>query len=432
MQGVILAAGLGTRLRPYTKNYPKPLLKVAGREILFRHIYLLNQEGIQDFIIIINPAHRKYYEEFAQKNKQFNIILVENPIPERGNGYSFYLAKNYVSGRFVLTMGDHIYEPAFIKHAIKKRGLIVDEKGLFINPEEATKALCQNGRVISLGKDLTNFTGFDTGFFILEKDVFTAAEKLIDHKEEISLSEIMCQAKIPCSILSGFFWMDVDTPEDLKRATEELIRLAPKGAGDGFISRHLNRKVSTWVSAKVCHFLTPNQATVLTTLLGIFAAAMLFVSPRWAAFLYQLSSMLDGMDGEIARASLRTSPFGGWLDSVLDRFVDFFFLAGLFLIWQPEPLWDKAFGLMAIFGSFMVSYVAERYKGAFGRDIYQDIPFLRNLPGKRDERVFFIMVMVFLGLIRELFWILAIVCNLRVAITLILVARRSFKPKGQA
>ncbi|WP_197460509.1 CDP-alcohol phosphatidyltransferase family protein [Thermodesulfatator autotrophicus] len=272
-----------------------------------------------------------------------------------------------------------------------------------------------------MAKDLEEYTGFDTGFFVLEPCVFEDVEKLLADKEELSLSECLSRAKIPCSFVSGYFWMDIDTPEDLARATRLLVKMAVKGKGDGFISRTINRRLSTWVSSKVINYLTPNKATVLTTFLGILASFLLFFNPVLGAILYQLSSALDGIDGEIARASLRESPFGGWLDSVLDRLVDFSFLAGLFLLWQPENLIDQAMALAAIFGSFMVSYTAERYKGAFQRDIYEDIPLLRKIPGKRDERVFFIMIMVILGLWKELFWILALVCNARVFLTIYLV-----------
>ncbi len=429
MQAVILAAGLGTRLRPFTENFPKPLLQVAGRELLYRHLHLLSQGGINHFIIIINPQHERFYREFLARYPHFSCTLVKNPFPEKGNGYSFFLAKDYVSTPFILTMGDHVYERDFVKKALGLKGLVIDKEGRFIDPQEATKALCQKGKIISLGKDLSSYTGFDTGFFILEPEIFYVAEKLIRQKSEISLSGIMEKAKIPCSELSGLFWMDIDTPKDLKQATKFLVKTAVKGGEDGFISRLINRRVSTWCSTFFINYLSPNMATLLTTLLGFLAALLLFWSPKIAVLLYQLSSMLDGMDGEIARASLRESPFGGWLDSVLDRFVDFAFLLGLYLILKPAYPWQQTIALLAFFGSVMVSYTSERYKGAFGRTIYADYPFLRKVPGKRDERVFFIMISVLLDWLWEIFWVLAFITNLRVLLTLFLVGKRGSKLK---
>ena len=69
---------------------------------------------------------------------------MENPHPERENGYSLYLAKDYVKGEFAVVMSDHLYEKAFIEEALKGRGLIVDKLGLYIDKSEATKVKCED------------------------------------------------------------------------------------------------------------------------------------------------------------------------------------------------------------------------------------------------------------------------------------------------
>ncbi len=421
MQAVILAAGLGTRLRPYTQERPKPLLRVAGRELLYRHLFLLKQRGIEDFILVVNPRHVDLFRKFLARYPEFSCQLVVNPHPERGNGYSFFLAHSKVHGPFVLLMGDHVYEPQFIEKALSLQGLVIDPVGKFINPQEATKAQCEEGRIRALGKDLSSFSGFDTGFFLLQPEVFQVAASLAQNKEHFSLSEVMVQAEIPCSFLPGLFWMDIDTKEDLKKANTLLVSLSVKGKGDGLVSRLLNRRVSTKCSSLLINRLSPNQATVVTSLIGILASIVVFYHPFWGGLLYQLSSMLDGMDGEIARASLRTSAFGAWLDSVLDRLVDFLFLFALTLKFPPSDPGTLAVYLWAFFGSLMVSYTSERFKGAFGKELHQVIPFLQKIPGKRDERVFLCMLLLMFHKIRALFLLLAILTNLRVFLTVFLV-----------
>ncbi len=417
MQAVILAAGLGTRLYPFTQDCPKGLLKVAGRELLYRHLYLLSQNGIRDFIIVVNQKTKKAFEDFLKRHS-FPCRLVVNPHPERGNGYSFFLAKDYVSGPFVLTMSDHVYEPKFVAQAVKGFGLIVDRVGRYIDPQEATKVSCENGYIKAIGKDLSRYEGFDTGFFVLEPQIFEVAKKLILQQKELSLSEVIGEAGLPCTYLSGFFWMDVDTPEDLKRATKYLIKTAVKGTGDGLVSRLLNRRVSTFCSRYLVERLSPNQATILTFFLGLVSAVIACISPRIGGLLYQLSSMLDGMDGEIARAALKTTRFGGWLDSVLDRYVDFAFLWALAIYLQPKDLFSFSVILLAVFGSLMVSYSTERYRGAFQEDAYAVLKPLRYLPGKRDERVFLIMLFCLGGWLKELFLVLAVITNLRLVLTI--------------
>ena len=410
-----MAAGLGTRLKA---KVPKPLVKVAGREILYRNLKILSELGVKEFIVVVG-RNGELIENFLKKHN-FNYKIVRNNHPEKGNGYSLYLAKDYVDGKFILIMGDHVYERAFIEKAIKGEGLIGDRIAKFVDINEATKVLCRNGRVEDIGKKLDKFDYVDTGFFVLTPEIFKYAEEVIKEKGGAQLSEIIKRAKVKVTEVSGYFWMDIDTPEELKRANKLLVKLSIKETGDGFISRHLNRKISLKISEYLVNRITPNQATILSFTVGILSALTTFISVPLAGILYQISSILDGIDGEIARASMRTTRFGGWLDSILDRYVDFLFLLCLAIVSNLNYFgWIVA--CLAMFGSFMVSYTTERYKGAFFSDFYKDFKF--NLPGKRDERIFITMVFCLLGLIVELFIILTIITHIRVLATLYVVTR---------
>jgi len=418
VQAVILAAGLGTRISSLTHNQiPKGLLKVAGREILYRTLTYLQKNGVNEFIVVVNPQFKKRYEDFFKKYS-FSVKFVLNSSPERGNGYSLFLAKELVKDKFVLVMSDHLYEEAFVKEAIGKEGLIVDAQGKYIDSEEATKVKINQDRVVEIGKSLRDYQAFDTGFFVLTPEVFKVAEELVSSKDVVELSEIVKKAGLKVSFVNGYFWMDVDTPEDLAKARKFLVKTAVKGAGDGLISRLINRRISTWVSSYLVEKVSPNQATFFTFILGILSALVALINVPLGGVLYQVSSILDGIDGEIARASLRTSRWGGYLDSVLDRYVDFAFL--LALMWKTAPpLSFFPVVCMAMFGSVMVSYSTERYKAAFGEDIYVKVPAMKYLLGKRDERVFLIMLFCLFNRIFELFLILAVLTNLRVILTLI-------------
>ncbi|NPB06577.1 MAG: NTP transferase domain-containing protein [Aquificae bacterium] len=415
-KAVILAGGEGTRLRPYTENLPKALIKVAGRELLARLLTQLKSAGVEEVFIVANARHLKRFEAFL-KREGFNAVLIPNPEPERENGYSLYLAKEFVKGRFAVVMSDHVYETAFVEEALRRgEGLIVDREGRYVDAQEATKVKCKDGRIEEIGKELKSYDAFDTGFFVLDDGIFTVAERLVKERGKLTMSELAKEARLPCSELSGYFWTDVDTPEDVKRVKKLLISQAVKGTGDGWVSRLLNRKLSTLVSYYLVDYLTPHQATLLTTLIGLLSAPLAYLSPPLGGLLYQLSSALDGVDGEIARAQLRSSRFGAWLDSVLDRLVDFSFLTALALKLNP-PVSFLPWVLAALFGSIMVSYSTERFKGAFCQDAYAVIKELKYLPGKRDERVFITMLFTLFNALKELFVFTALLTNLRVLAT---------------
>ncbi|ASJ14761.1 bifunctional L-myo-inositol-1-phosphate cytidylyltransferase/CDP-L-myo-inositol myo-inositolphosphotransferase [Thermococcus radiotolerans] len=419
---VILAAGLGTRMG----ERPKGLVKVAGREILYRTMHLLQKNGVKRFVIVTNERYAGLYREFIEEHG-LNAELVINPEPEKGNGHSLHLAKDYVSGRFVLVMSDHVYGEEFIREALMGSGLIADRKPRWTDVGEATRVRVKNGRVEETGKSLNEWDAVDTGFFVLDGTIFEITEALEREREgDYSMSDVVKRARLEVTFLDGLPWIDVDTPEDLKRARRMLVKTAVKGTGDGFISRHLNRKISTEISYLLAEKVTPNQMTVVTFALGIISAFLTLLSLPLAGILYQISSILDGVDGELARAQMMTSRFGGYIDSLLDRYVDGAFLAFLAYSTLTKPLW-YLIALLALLGSVMVSYSTERFKAAYGKDAYSSIPALRKLPGKRDERIFLTMLFLLYPVetsVKALFLLLAIITNLRVVMTAWLIGRK--------
>jgi len=268
MKAVILAAGFGTRMK---KNVPKPLIKIAGSEMIYRTMKLLSKY-VDEFIVVVGKNGEKI-DEFL-RNREFNYKIVWNKNPEKGNGYSFYLSKDVLGkdadDKFVLVMGDHVYEGEFVNKAINGFGLIADKSPRYISLEEATKVKCEGGRIVEIGKHLKEFDYVDTGFFILSKDIYTVAEEVIGEKEVVELSEIVKRAKLPITEVSGYFWMDVDTVDDVKRAKRFLIKSSVKDFGDGYVSKILNRKLSVRISEILVDHITPNQMTLISFLLGYF------------------------------------------------------------------------------------------------------------------------------------------------------------------
>jgi 1L-myo-inositol 1-phosphate cytidylyltransferase / CDP-L-myo-inositol myo-inositolphosphotransferase len=88
---------------------------------------------------------------------------------------------------------------------------------------------------------------------------------------------------------------------------------------DGFFARHFDRRISGAISRQLLKTpITPNQITVFVTLLGIVGGGLL-AQPGYGvkvlgAVIFLMTSILDGCDGEVARAKKMTSRLGGWLD----------------------------------------------------------------------------------------------------------------------
>jgi CDP-L-myo-inositol myo-inositolphosphotransferase len=120
----------------------------------------------------------------------------------------------------------------------------------------------------------------------------------------------------------------------LDAAARKIICATAK-PGDGLVARHFNRPLSQVVSAQLLRWawVRPGHATALTALAALAMLTCLLAIPNPAglvagAALFQLASVVDGIDGEIARAAHRSSRRGASLDSLVDAFTNCAFLAG--------------------------------------------------------------------------------------------------------
>ncbi|MBZ0167985.1 membrane protein [Candidatus Methylomirabilis lanthanidiphila] len=113
-------------------------------------------------------------------------------------------------------------------------------------------------------------------------------------------------------------WVEVSNRGDLNNAEEWLLRGLIKDT-EGFMSRHVERKISLAVTRRLVGTdITPNQMTAVSVAIGV-VGALFFLSSTPAyqlvgALLFLLHSILDGCDGEIARLKYLESRFGGLLD----------------------------------------------------------------------------------------------------------------------
>ena len=132
----------------------------------------------------------------------------------------------------------------------------------------------------------------------------------------------------------------------------------------------LKKKVQSMLTAEAeaAHKigLTPNLVSLIglvLALLSAFTYAAAQDQPLWifvATLLLLASGFCDALDGIIARIYQQASVFGGFLDSLLDRYADAAVYAGVIIGGLCDPIW----GLAALVGSMMVSYSRARAEAA--------------------------------------------------------------------
>ena len=193
---------------------------------------------------------------------------------------------------------------------------------------------------------------------------------------------------------------------------------------DGFVARYINRRFSKPLTMFIVNHdipITPNQVSVISFLIGVFGAFFLFVKhPILGAILIQVSSIIDGVDGELARARGESSELGAFFDSVLDRFVDILAVLGVIYLASDKIFSSKVLtilALLALSGTLMVSYL--HAVGERSLKVKVQIVGRIRCFASRDVRLFVTFVGVILGFFVETLIILSILTNLYVVVKFI-------------
>jgi len=364
----VLAAGFGERLRAY--GCPKPLVRVAGLTLLERAIRTLRAGGVEGKVLVVVGHRGKEVAGFV-RSKFPDIKVLENPDYRRGNGTSVLSAVPHLPARFVVAMVDHVHTPGSVRRLVETPGdfvAVVDSRPAFADPKEATRVRLEAGRVVAIGKGLEPYDALDAGLFVCSR---AALERLkVEQRGRLTFNALKrgwldSGGEMVACDLAGAPWADVDTPEDLERAVDALLA-ATGGARDGFVSRHLNRRLSRRITRRLLDTpVTPNQVSLLNSALAAASGGLLARgSLALGGLLMQFHSVLDGCDGELARARVESSPEGQVLDAVLDRWVDAAIISGMALgARSKRAVWA---GYLALAGTLLVSYTRARWEAAFG------------------------------------------------------------------
>jgi CDP-L-myo-inositol myo-inositolphosphotransferase len=341
---LIIAAGAGSRLQSVTGTVPKPLLRIAGVPLLKRIILTAHKAGVDRFVVVTGYAADQIREALEHDDQVAGLIeWVHNDRWTLPNGVSVLAARSRLSGPFALLMADHLFEEQTLARLLRapvapgECVLAVDRNiGGVYDLEDATKVRLEEDRLVEIGKTLPRYNAIDTGMFICTPALFDALEAS-RRAEGCSLSDgiqtLARNGKMRSFDIGNGFWQDVDTPDMLDHAERTMLRRLRKPT-DGWVSRHLNRPISTWISRWLVRTpVTPNQVTVITFLVGLFAAWLTakgsYASVLWGALLFQLSSILDGCDGEVAKLTFRESKYGSWLDTITDNLTYVAFFLGV-------------------------------------------------------------------------------------------------------
>jgi phosphoenolpyruvate phosphomutase len=233
MKAIILASGVGRRLRPLTDRYPKSLLRVGGKTLIDYQLEALAKHGICDIVITTGHLGKKL-EDHVRKTGAASIQFVHNPEYERTNYiYSLWLTKGLVDDDIILLHGDLIFDSVLIQKLLEAQGNRVLVNRYVLSPEKDFKALIKRGRVVRIG---VNLSGPGT-FFCAPFYRFSKADSLLWLDK---IEDFVRQGKVDCYAEDAFneisdevllrslyfkeFCMEIDTRADLEKTRRYLQR----------------------------------------------------------------------------------------------------------------------------------------------------------------------------------------------------------------
>jgi glucose-1-phosphate thymidylyltransferase len=232
MKGIILAAGKGKRLYPLTSVFPKPLLPVYDRPMIYHAINQLRNAGITDIAVVISPEHEAY---FRTQLADEGITLVPQ-YEQKGTAHALLQTEPFADGDSIAVIhGDNIMEDQLdvsdfsgggLLHLIhtdtpERGGVVVIEDGKIIDFEEKPKNPRSNLMAI--------------GCYVYENDVYRYLKKVIPSpRGELEATDVhktyIQQGRMQYRILEGPRF-DCGTYDTLL-AAGEWMRSSTSGAPD--------------------------------------------------------------------------------------------------------------------------------------------------------------------------------------------------------
>jgi choline kinase/phosphatidylglycerophosphate synthase len=402
--GLVLAAGRSQRLAGVTGGGSKALVRVGGLTLVERAVRTLLRIGIERVVVVVG-FEAGPVAAVATRAAPGRVQAVPANDWELGNGASLAAAGAQLVDQdlFLLVTADHMFGEGALELLVgaERPSALVQEAPGIAAWTEGTRVRLHGRHAVEFSKDLA-VPAIDCGAFLLPPAVFDAQQR-VQARGDASLAGALTELarETPLNAVplpNDSWWEDIDTHEDLRRAATQLRRSLTRET-DGPVSRYLNRAVSSRLSMAIAHLpIHPDMVSLLAFITGI-GAALLFARAQGiaGAVLVVLASILDGVDGEIARLQVRASPDGALLDGVLDRVADAAIIAGV-AVWASHLATETTvlvLAVAAVTGS-MMSMASKDRIAALGLPSPPE-HWIGFLFGGRDARVAITAVAGILG-----------------------------------
>lgn len=237
MNAIILAAGKGVRLEPANQAPVKCLVKLGGMSLIERQLGYLRASGINQIAVVVG-----FEAEHIRRACGDCIQYIENPIfAETNSMYSLWLAREFFRDGFVVLNSDVFFHPQLLTDLLNTEhedALLVSYRNGTKYGDEEMKVKVQHGTLLDISKSMhpDEADGENVGII---KFGATGADVLASEMENLVTNGALRSwaprafleftKKRPLYVVStrGYPWIEIDFPQDLQRAREEILPQIP-------------------------------------------------------------------------------------------------------------------------------------------------------------------------------------------------------------
>jgi UDP-N-acetylglucosamine diphosphorylase/glucosamine-1-phosphate N-acetyltransferase len=222
-QAVILAAGEGQRLRPFTVNRPKAMLSIADKPILQYIIEALAKNGIRDIVLIVGYRKEQVYDYLSSGERCGVSITYVTQTSQLGTAHALMQAKDVVGEEFLVLPGDNLIEAHTIADFIQVRPEAMLVKRVS-SPVRYGVVNIEGGEVQDIVEKPKEASSnlVNTGIYAFTKDIFKYMEDVLDIPDV--LNNMLSEGYTINALETDGTWLDVVYPWDIISLNHAVLK----------------------------------------------------------------------------------------------------------------------------------------------------------------------------------------------------------------
>jgi phosphatidylglycerophosphate synthase len=309
---ILVAAGTGID-GEMLNSYGETL--VGGTHQIKRLIITAQRMGIKRFSIIVE-GNNSPLKEILKNEKRVKSDISWHPLGS---------AVKFEPNPSLILQSNLVINPAGLSDLIVCN-VFHDEVAVLVDEQKDAWVKTKGGKVEEVflisAKAVGAFVAYGN---LLEKSILNSMS-LKDWAEEL-----VGRGSVKSVRLTDGYWMRLSSDNDSRQQAENLLFSNVQKSTSGWISKNINTKISIPISRLLIH--TPLTANMISVLIGIVGTLCGFFyvigHPILGAVFLELSTILDGCDGEVARIKLMESTRGQWVDTISDQLTFLSFVVGV-------------------------------------------------------------------------------------------------------